>query len=95
MESEKNVIAHAIVHGKVQGVFFRATTCNHAKNFQIAGTVKNMPDGTVEIYAKGSERELYQFFSRLKEEPGMGRVSTIEVEYLQGDYSFEGFNVVY
>lgn len=41
---------YAVMHGHVQGVFFRETTRRQASELEIVGTVKNLPDGTVEIY---------------------------------------------
>ena len=47
--------------GRVQGVFFRATTCSVASSFQITGLVRNLPDGRVELVAEGTETELDRF----------------------------------
>ena len=45
----------ATVFGKVQGVWFRDSTCTEAQNLNIFGWVKNMPDGTVMLEAEGEE----------------------------------------
>lgn len=47
---------HVRVHGRVQGVFFRDTTRRRARQHDVAGWVRNCPDGTVEAYLEG-ERE--------------------------------------
>lgn len=47
---------HAVVTGKVQGVFFRDSTRKKAKQLNLTGWVKNCPDGSVELTASG-ERE--------------------------------------
>ena len=47
--------------GHVQGVGFRATTANIARGFNVAGHVKNLPDGQVECVAEGERDEVKRF----------------------------------
>jgi acylphosphatase len=49
---------HAIVHGLVQGVFFRASTRDEAARLGLGGWVRNRDDGTVEVHAVGEENAL-------------------------------------
>jgi len=49
------------VQGRVQGVFFRASTMEMASKLGINGYVKNMPDGSVHIEAEGTEESLQAF----------------------------------
>ena len=44
---------HAIVHGRVQGVFFREFTKRKAQELGLEGWVKNLPDRTVETVFRG------------------------------------------
>jgi len=44
--------------GNVQGVGFRATAVNLSKDFIVAGTVKNMDDGSVRLVVEGSENQV-------------------------------------
>jgi acylphosphatase len=46
---------HAIVHGRVQGVFFREYTRRKAEEYSLNGWVRNLPDGTVETVFEGDE----------------------------------------
>ena len=55
------MIQHIIVKGKVQGVSFRYYTEKKAGSIGLMGTVKNKLDGSVEIYASGSQSQLDQF----------------------------------
>jgi acylphosphatase len=73
---------HAIVKGKVQGVGFRATTHYYAKALGLTGTVKNLSNGHVEIYAQGSKHHLEELMQRLKEEIGNGQFKEAVVEYI-------------
>ena len=45
----------AIVSGRVQGVFYRATTKDRALKINVKGYAKNLDDGTVEVLAIGEE----------------------------------------
>ena len=47
-----------LVTGRVQGVFFRVYTRDYAKDLSVAGFVRNLRDGRVEIVAEGSEDSL-------------------------------------
>jgi acylphosphatase len=44
----------AIVKGRVQGVWYRAHTEKKARELGVAGFVRNLPDGTVEVFAEGA-----------------------------------------
>ncbi|MDH4320200.1 MAG: acylphosphatase [Desulfobulbaceae bacterium] len=44
---------HIVVHGWVQGVYFRAHTADEAKRLGVTGWVRNRPDGTVEAMVEG------------------------------------------
>lgn len=65
--TDKIIEIHAIAKGKVHGVGFRYTTQRIALEIGIKGTVENLPDGTVEIYAQGSQAQIALFCKRLEE----------------------------
>lgn len=95
MESgEHHVEMHAIVHGRVQGVFFRATTQDYARQLQLKGTVKNLEDGTVEIVAQGPKNECLQLLEHLKRDAGMGSVSHIDVNFAGIKQIYDKFSVM-
>jgi acylphosphatase len=73
---------HAIVHGLVQGVFFRASTEEKARSLGIAGWVRNCSDGTVEIYAEGPREQLDQLFEWCHEGPPRAEVQKVDVEWI-------------
>lgn len=55
-----------VVHGRVQGVGFRFTTVEIARNFEITGYVQNMMDGSVKILAEGDASELDRFMDGVR-----------------------------
>jgi acylphosphatase len=66
------------VSGKVQGVFFRASTKNKADELNIKGFVRNEPDGSVYIEAEGEETNMGQFIAWCWEGPRGARVETCD-----------------
>ncbi len=54
--------------GRVQGVGFRYTTQQVAKNFQVDGYVLNLSDGRVRVLASGDQDELRSFFAAVAEQ---------------------------
>ena len=82
-----------IVRGRVQGVFYRASTKQKARELGVNGTVKNQSDGSVIIEATGNENAVNSLISWCKQGPELARVRSVEVEDTQLPY-FTDFNVV-
>ena len=81
-----------LVSGRVQGVCFRAYTLERARSLGLAGYVRNLPDGSVEIEAQGSEGQLEDLTEWASRGPSYARVSDISVEQtvcIPGDDGFE------
>ena len=57
--------------GRVQGVGFRITAKQLACGFEVSGTVRNMPDGSVELVAEGSRVEIDAFLASIRDS-GLG-----------------------
>ena len=66
-----------IVHGKVQGVFFRVSTVKKALSLSVTGLVINQSDGSVKIIAEGEEEKLTELIEWCKSGPPMARVAGI------------------
>ena len=84
---------HAIVLGKVQGVWFRAWTRETAHELGLTGWVRNRPDGNVETTACGDEATLKKFEQRLWEGPPLARVTEIRIEWSEADEDFTTFDI--
>ena len=81
-----------LVRGRVQGVGFRWFVEREAHILQLAGWVRNNPDGTVEVLAQGTRDQLAGLRSRLQEGPRAARVDDVEVsdaESVPGMASFQ------
>ena len=68
------------VSGKVQGVFFRASTKERADFFEVTGFVRNEANGDVYIEAEGEESSLQEFLKWCSRGPSRARVDNVNVE---------------
>lgn len=84
------------VHGRVQGVFFRATTQKIARELDLSGTVLNLPGWrNVEVYAEGEKEQVEKLIEFLKTGPSGARVEKVDVEWLEYTGRYTGFNIIY
>jgi len=67
-----------VVSGRVQGVFFRASTRDEALRLGLTGHARNLPDGTVEVVACGDDAALAQLGRWLEIGPPLAQVSHVE-----------------
>jgi len=68
------------VHGKVQGVFFRASTQEKAEELGLTGFVQNEPDGTVYLEAEGTAESLKKLEQWVHQGPRRAHVEKVAVE---------------
>ncbi|MCA9757795.1 MAG: acylphosphatase [Candidatus Eisenbacteria bacterium] len=68
----------AIVRGRVQGVYFRASTREEAQKLGLRGYAKNLADGSVEVVAEGPEDALKQLVDYLHRGPAHARVDQVQ-----------------
>lgn len=66
-----------LVSGKVQGVFFRASTARVARAVHLNGHAVNLPDGRVEVVACGAEEAIETLRDYLHEGPPSARVDAV------------------
>ena len=71
---------HIIVHGRVQGVWFRAGTKEKADELVLLGWVKNRPDGTVEIHAEGEKPKLEKFIAWCRKGTPAADVTSLDID---------------
>ncbi|HZO82699.1 MAG TPA: acylphosphatase [Candidatus Binataceae bacterium] len=82
-----------LVHGRVQGVFFRHSTAEQAHALGLAGWVRNLPDGDVEIVAEGPRRELKILAAWAHQGPRLARVESVEEQWSQPHGESAGFTI--
>ena len=75
-----HVCVRCIVSGRVQGVFFRASTREQALQLRISGYARNQADGTVEVLACGEQESVDQLRVWLTKGPVYAEVSTVTCE---------------
>lgn len=78
--------ARFLVSGKVQGVFFRASTREQALKLGLSGHVVNLDDGRVEVRAQGDAAAIEALASWLRQGPPMARVDHVQ----RGDWEADG-----
>jgi acylphosphatase len=86
---------HYIVKGIVQGVFFRHNTKEAALKHNIKGTVKNLFNGDVEVYAQGPEEDIAEFEKFLNAGPRLSRVDQVIKKIVDSAEIFEDFKALY
>lgn len=83
-----------IFHGKVQGVGFRYYSYKTAMRYNIAGTVRNCSDGTVEMIVDDDDQNYDEFIKKIKEGNGFMKIEKIErVNNIQPNR--DDFQIVY
>ncbi|MDI1450048.1 acylphosphatase [Polyangium sp. 6x1] len=85
---------HLHVKGRVQGVYFRASTQREAKRLGLAGWVKNRTDGGVEILAEGEEDGLKELIAWAQKGPTAARVERVDVRWRGFQGEFSDFRIV-
>ncbi|MCC7528064.1 MAG: acylphosphatase [Candidatus Melainabacteria bacterium] len=82
------VLAKLKIHGRVQGVFFRQSAREKARELGLSGWVKNMPDGTVEAVAAGPENVVNELIAWCKKGPAYARVDKVNVQVSEVDEAY-------
>jgi acylphosphatase len=86
---------HFIVSGRVQGVFFRYYTKETAERLSIKGTVRNLANGDVEVFACGESKIMEQFEHFLLQGSPSARVDNLtKTEEVPGK-DFPDFSIIY
>lgn len=70
--------ARYLVSGKVQGVFFRASTRQQALQLGLRGQARNLPDGRVEVLVAGDSEAIETLASWLRHGPPLAEVESVE-----------------
>src|SRR5215217_7135994 len=82
-----------IIEGRVQGVYFRASTVQEAQKLGISGCVMNCPDGSVKAVAEGQREQIDRLIAWCHRGPSGARVTKVDVQWEQPQNSFSGFAI--
>lgn len=85
--------AHLIIEGKVQGVFFRASAKEQADRLNLAGWVRNLPEGSVEVQVEGKQDSLDDFLDWCRKGPPNALVTGVELKYLLPSGDLDSFDI--
>ena len=84
--------AHVLVSGRVQGVYYRATTRETAQDQGVDGWVKNLDDGRVEAVFEGDEGDVEAMVEFCHEGSNRANVTDVDVTY-EDPEGLQGFEV--
>ncbi len=85
MSQERFVRAHVCISGLVQGLFFRQETARAARARDVAGWVRNLPDGRVEAAFEGNPEAVAAMVAWVRIGPPMAGVAEVQVRWEQPD----------
>ncbi|MGH7791237.1 MAG: acylphosphatase [Thermodesulfobacteriota bacterium] len=86
---------HLVVRGRVQGVFYRATTQQKAIELGLAGWVRNRADGTVEVVAEGDREALENLIEWCRVGPERAQVKNVDIDWESYTGEFREFTIKY
>lgn len=84
---------HVLYSGSVQGVGFRYTVKSVASGFEVTGTVRNLPDGRVELVAEGDRAELNAFRQAIRDEGLDHFIRDEQVDWSEAQGGLRGFEI--
>lgn len=85
------VARHLVIHGQVQGVYYRGWTVETARALGLLGWVRNRRDGTVEALLQGETPAIERFIDMAWDGPAAARVRKIEAHPAEPDESLDQF----
>jgi acylphosphatase len=85
--------AHVLISGRVQGVWYRASTKQQAERLGVTGWVKNTPDGRVEAVFYGDEKKIKEMISWCHQGPPNAAVTSVDVTYTKSNEVFSEFTI--
>lgn len=86
---------HLVIHGYVQGVFYRASTRQTALSLGLKGWVRNMPSGNVEVVFQGRVDQIRKAVEWCRQGPPGAQVTGIDEEWSEAKAECEGFEIKY
>jgi acylphosphatase len=85
--------ARFVISGRVQGVWYRASTQERAVSLGLTGWVRNLPDGRVEVLAQGPIERVQALIDWCHAGPPLARVERIDADWSAPTERLEGFAI--
>jgi len=85
--------ARFVILGRVQGVWYRASTQERAVGLGLRGWVRNLPDGRVEVLAQGPADRIQALIDWCYQGPPLARVERIDVDWQPLDEPYPSFAI--
>ena len=85
---------HLLITGKVQNVSYRINAKRKAEEFDLAGWVKNIPDGRVEILAEGKKENLKKMIDWCHNGSDYAIVNEVKIEWAEYEEKFDKFIIL-
>jgi acylphosphatase len=92
---EETIKAHAVISGRVQGVFFRMETQRAAQRFGVFGWVRNLRDGTVEAVFEGKKDQVDAVLDWCNKGPAHAHVTDVKVNFEAYTGEYQSFEITY
>jgi acylphosphatase len=92
---EQIVELYARFHGTVQGVGFRWTVQDAAESLDLCGTVRNLPDGTVEAIVQGERLALEQLINSIQRSSGAAVIQSTDILYRSIQQRYNDFRIIH
>jgi acylphosphatase len=86
---------YAIVYGHVQGVYYRAFAEKHAVSLGLTGYVRNLPSGSVEVWAEGDRPKLEELLKQLSLGPPHSKITRVTTEWPEYTGKYTDFRIQY
>ncbi len=86
---------HIVIEGRVQGVFFRASTIEESCKLGLTGWVRNCPDGRVEAVFEGDMDKIDRIIEWCKKGPPGAVVRNVETMWEQATGEYDSFSIKY
>ncbi|MBT4624845.1 MAG: acylphosphatase [Verrucomicrobia bacterium] len=87
------VRVHVHYSGRVQGVGFRYTVRALVPGYDVLGTIRNLPDGRVELVAEGERAELEEFLQAVRDSGLRRNIRDEDIAWEEAQDKFRGFEI--
>ena len=91
----ENVSVKLVIHGRVQGVWFRESTRKQAVELGVSGWVKNRVDGSVEALIEGQKDSVKKLIDWCHKGPPYAKVDQVDEIWVDWKGELDSFKVVF